>query len=138
MFFVDLCDRARTLATVLPDDVTNVFITLTARDLSESICIIARAECATTERKLLRCGATHVVMPAAIGAIRIARLVAHPDQDNEKLPAERYRMLQPKTSCCDLADYTTASDAKSIPNEVEELAQLASDLTHSIAERQVQ
>ncbi len=68
--------RARTLATVLPDDAINVFITLSARDLCESINIIARAECPSTERKLLRGGATSVVMPAAIGAIRIAQLAA--------------------------------------------------------------
>ncbi|MCG8653756.1 MAG: potassium channel family protein, partial [Pirellulales bacterium] len=66
--------RARVLATVLPDDATNVFITLTARGMSESIRIIARAESPFTEDKLIRSGANHVVMPAAIGAIRVAQL----------------------------------------------------------------
>ena len=68
-------ERASALATVLPKDATNVFITLTARDLNQAIHVIARAECPSTERKLLRSGADRVVMPAAIGAIRIAQLV---------------------------------------------------------------
>jgi len=67
--------RARVLTTVLPNDAINVFITLTARDLNEEIHIVARAECPSTERKLLRSGANRVVMPAAIGAVRIAQMV---------------------------------------------------------------
>lgn len=68
-------DRAKSLSTVLPNDAMNVFITLSARDLNESIQIIARAESPATERKLFRSGATRVVMPAAIGAMRIAQLI---------------------------------------------------------------
>ncbi len=47
-------DRARVLATVLPDDTANVFITLTARDLNPNIEIIARAESPSTKKKLMR------------------------------------------------------------------------------------
>ncbi len=68
-------ERARTLASVLPDDASNVFITLTARDLNSVLEIISRAECPTTERKLLRSGADYVVMPAAIGALRMAEII---------------------------------------------------------------
>ena len=50
-------ERASVLATVLPGDAENVFVTLTARDISDSIQIIARGECESTERKLLRSGA---------------------------------------------------------------------------------
>lgn len=67
--------RARTLASVLPNDAINVFITLTARDLNSEIEILARAECPSTEYKLLRSGADHVVMPAAIGALRMAEII---------------------------------------------------------------
>ncbi|MEM1305049.1 MAG: potassium channel family protein, partial [Planctomycetota bacterium] len=56
--------RAATLATVLPDDAANVFITLTARELNPDLEIIARAENPSTEKKLLRSGATRVVLPA--------------------------------------------------------------------------
>jgi trk system potassium uptake protein TrkA/voltage-gated potassium channel len=70
--------RARVLATVLPDDATNVFITLSARSLSPGITIIARGEAPTTETKLRHAGANQVVLPAHIGAERIAELILYP------------------------------------------------------------
>ena len=70
--------RARVLATVLPDDAANVFITLTARDLNPDVEIVARAENPSTERKLLRSGADRVVMPAVIGGQRMAELITRP------------------------------------------------------------
>ncbi len=50
-------DKARVLATVLPDDALNVFITLTARELSPQLYIIARGEYPSTEKKLKLAGA---------------------------------------------------------------------------------
>lgn len=73
-------DRARVLASVLPDDALNVFITLTARELSQDLEIIARAESPSTEKKLLRSGANRVVLPSAIGATRIAQLATCPTE----------------------------------------------------------
>lgn len=67
--------RARALATVLPDDATNVFVTLSARSLNENLTIIARGEAPSTERKLIHAGADHVVLPTHIGAERIAELL---------------------------------------------------------------
>jgi voltage-gated potassium channel len=67
--------RARVLATVLPNDALNVFITLSARALSPDIAIIARGELPSTESKLLQAGATKVVLPTHIGAERIAELI---------------------------------------------------------------
>lgn len=67
--------HAAKLATVLPDDASNVFITLTARELSDKLEIIARGENPKTERKLLQSGANNVVMPASIGAMKIASLI---------------------------------------------------------------
>jgi voltage-gated potassium channel len=71
-------DRASVLATVLPADAENVFVTLTARELNETIQIIARGESFSTERKLLRSGANRVVLPTMIGASKIAHLIACP------------------------------------------------------------
>lgn len=71
--------RARVLATVLPNDAANVFITLSARNLNPEIQIIARGEVPSTERKLLQAGANRVVLPAHIGADRIAHLIIHPN-----------------------------------------------------------
>ena len=71
--------RARCLATVLPDDAANVFITLSARKLNGAMQIIARGEAPTTESKLLHAGADKVVLPTHIGAERIAELILFPD-----------------------------------------------------------
>ena len=88
--------RARTLATVLPDDSLNLFITLSARDLCESVRIIARAESLSTERKLILGGASHVVMPAVIGAMQIAKLSECNESDRPALSEERFRMVEQK------------------------------------------
>ncbi|MCW3836802.1 potassium channel family protein [Sphingomonas canadensis] len=71
-------ERARALATVLPDDAANVFISLSARALNPEIEIIARGEAPTTERKLRNAGADHVIFPTHIGAERIARMILFP------------------------------------------------------------
>ncbi len=71
-------DRARVLATVLPSDATNVFITLSARSLNPALQIIARGEVPSTERKLIHAGADKVVLPMHIGAERIAEMILYP------------------------------------------------------------
>jgi len=73
--------RARVLATVLPEDTLNVFITLSARDLNADLEIIARAESPSTEKKLRRSGADRVVLPSSIGADRIAQLITCPSAE---------------------------------------------------------
>ncbi len=126
--------RARTLATVLPDDAANVFITLSARDLSATIRIIARAESPCTERKLLRGGATSVVMPSAIGAVRIAQLATSPTIEVTPLPEDRFRILN-QTTRKGLTDDDAAEIEQAVQAEVAELAHLAEDLTRSVVQR---
>jgi len=70
--------RATILATVLSEDAANVFITLTARGLNPGLTILARGEFPSTEKKLKQAGADHVVLPATIGALRMAHLITHP------------------------------------------------------------
>ncbi|MCW1381475.1 NAD-binding protein [Novosphingobium sp. KCTC 2891] len=74
-------DRARVLATVLPDDAANVFITLSAKNLNPAVKIIARGEAPTTENKLFHAGADKVVLPTHIGAERITELILYPATD---------------------------------------------------------
>lgn len=71
--------RARALATVLPEDAANVFITLSARSLNRDLTIIARGELPSTESKLIQAGANRVVLPARIGAERVAELLLYRD-----------------------------------------------------------
>ncbi|MBE9111042.1 potassium channel protein [Nodosilinea sp. LEGE 07298] len=70
--------RAKSLATVLPNDASNVFITLTAREMNPNLMILARGEMPSTEKKLRLAGANHVVLPASISALRMAHLISHP------------------------------------------------------------
>ncbi|MDP9057415.1 MAG: NAD-binding protein [Pseudomonadota bacterium] len=74
--------RARVLATVLPSDATNVFITLSARNLNPGLQIIARGEIPSTERKLIHAGADKVVLPMHIGAERIAEMILYPSTEH--------------------------------------------------------
>ena len=86
--------RARVLATVLPDDAANVFITLSARSLAPDIQIIARGEQPSTESKLRHAGANRVVLPTHIGAERIARLVLYPEGETEDNGAQQRQIEQ--------------------------------------------
>lgn len=70
--------KARYLTTVLPDDALNVFITLTARELNANLIILARGELPSTEKKLKLAGANQVILPATIGAERMAHMITHP------------------------------------------------------------
>jgi voltage-gated potassium channel len=72
-------ERARVLATVLPDDSTNVFVTLSARSLNQRLHIIARGEQPSTESKLLYAGANKVVLPTHIGAERMTEMILYPE-----------------------------------------------------------
>lgn len=86
--------RASVLASVLPSDAANVFITLSARDLNPNLMIIARGEDPSTERKLKQAGANRVVLPAHIGAERISHLIRFPQADDLIDNAEKSHHLQ--------------------------------------------
>lgn len=87
-------ERARTLATVLSNDAANVFITLSARSLNPSLEIIARGELPSTESKLLQAGANKVVLPAHIGAERIAELILYRATAALVLGSEQMKALE--------------------------------------------
>lgn len=70
--------EAKQVAIVLPEDASNVFITLSARNLNPDLNIIARGMKTTTEAKLKQAGANQVVLAEQIGAERIASLILRP------------------------------------------------------------
>ncbi len=88
--------RARALASVLPNDAANVFITLSARNLNREIEIIARGDAVSTERKLVHAGANKVVLPTHIGAERIAEMLLFPETSRFVLESEGMRELERK------------------------------------------
>lgn len=71
--------RAKALITALPDDASNVFVVLTAREMNPKLKIISRASEDASENKLKRAGADNVIMPDKIGGTHMAALVVKPD-----------------------------------------------------------
>ena len=71
--------RASTIVFGIQSDPENVFLTLTVRTMNPDITIVARGEHPKTEQKLIQAGASQVVMPAIIGAERIADIITRPE-----------------------------------------------------------
>jgi len=71
-------ERARALVSAAASDADNLYITMSARFLSEDLFIVARAESDGAERKLVRAGASRVISPYSIGGHRVAQAVLRP------------------------------------------------------------
>ncbi len=78
----------------MPDDTENVFITLSARNLNRTLRTIARGEVPSTENKLLQARATHVVLPAHIGAERVAHLLLIQDGEGLAQKPDQHRSFE--------------------------------------------
>ncbi|MCW5517760.1 potassium channel family protein [Muriicola sp. Z0-33] len=72
-------ERAQYLITALPDDASNLFVVLSARQLNKGLFIISRASLTTSQKKLELAGANKVIMPDKIGGDHMASLVVIPD-----------------------------------------------------------
>jgi len=70
--------RARGVIAALREDKDNLFVAITARALSETVRIVAKAVEYENETKLLRAGANSVVAPAYIGGHRMASEMVRP------------------------------------------------------------
>lgn len=75
-------EQARGLIAVLPSDVDNVFVTLTARQLNAGLSIIAKGTDASATSKLRRAGADRVITPSTIAGRRIASSILRPSVVN--------------------------------------------------------
>ena len=69
---------AKGIVTCLNDDASNVFVTLTARSVRDTLLIVARAEMTNSVSKLERAGANRVICPQVIGARRITNMLIRP------------------------------------------------------------
>ncbi len=70
--------QASRILCLTHDDVSNVYITLTARQASRDILIISRANKAETGRKLTQAGADHVVRPYEVVGHMAAEFIGQP------------------------------------------------------------
>jgi voltage-gated potassium channel len=70
--------RASALVAALETDADNVYVTLSGRALRPDLTIIARARTESSEPKLVRAGADHVVNPQRLGGDRMAAFAVQP------------------------------------------------------------
>jgi voltage-gated potassium channel len=70
--------KARGLASVLPEDKDNLLLTVTARQLNPNLRIVARCAEAGMVEKLLRHGANSAISPNMIGGLRLASELIRP------------------------------------------------------------
>jgi voltage-gated potassium channel len=73
-----LGNQAKRVLCLTHDDVSNVYITLTARQAAPDILIISRANKAETVRKLAQAGASHVVRPYEVVARMASEFIGQP------------------------------------------------------------
>jgi len=75
-------EQAKGLVSALPDDESNVFVVLTARQLNPRLTIVSQAEEERTVRKLLKAGANRVISPSKIAGHRMASIILRPSVVN--------------------------------------------------------
>jgi voltage-gated potassium channel len=71
-------ERAHAVIACVDSDAENIFVALSARELSSTVQIIARASAEDAERKLMRAGANEVISPYKMTGTEMARLALTP------------------------------------------------------------
>jgi voltage-gated potassium channel len=72
-------DRARALVAALSTDAENVYVTLTAKGLRSDIIIVARAQEESAKSKLLKAGASKVILPYQSAGQILAQSILKPN-----------------------------------------------------------
>lgn len=71
--------KAKALILTMPNDAENVFTVLSARASNPNLTIISRAQLKSSEFKLKKAGADHVILPESIGGAYMAGLISQPE-----------------------------------------------------------
>jgi voltage-gated potassium channel len=71
-------ERARGLITTIDSDAHNVYVILSARALNPQLFVVARANTADSEARLMQAGANRVVSPYTMAGHRLAELATRP------------------------------------------------------------
>ena len=72
-------DKARGLITAISTDADNVYVTLTAKGLRPDLPVVTRAQEQSAQKKLLKAGATKVVMPYESAGQILAHSILRPN-----------------------------------------------------------
>jgi len=70
--------QAKGVISALSDDASNVFATLTVRELNPKVQVVARASSESTISKLKIAGASRVILPNVLGGRKMAKLLTRP------------------------------------------------------------
>ena len=114
-------DRAKVLATVLPSDMVNVFITLTARNMRPDLRIIARAEDPSTEKKLKQAGASEIILPAFVGGVQIANSITKPSIGELLRGSGRYMKHDLQEIGLDIVEHVIKRDSTEVNQTILQL-----------------
>jgi voltage-gated potassium channel len=71
-------ERARGLITTIDSDAHNVYVILSARGMNPDLFVVARANTADAETRLMQAGASRVVSPYTMAGHRLAELATRP------------------------------------------------------------
>jgi voltage-gated potassium channel len=71
-------EKARGLITTIDSDAHNVYVILSARSLNPNLFVVARANTADSEGRLMQAGASRVVSPYTMAGHRLAELATRP------------------------------------------------------------
>ena len=71
-------ERARGLITTIDSDAHNVYVILSARAMNPKLFVVARANSADSEARLMQAGASRVVSPYTMAGHRLAELATRP------------------------------------------------------------
>ncbi len=71
-------EEASSLITALKDDSDNLYIVLSARDLNPRMRVVSSARDQRSRQKLLKAGASNVILPEQIGGFYMATLISKP------------------------------------------------------------
>jgi voltage-gated potassium channel len=71
-------ERAKGLITTIDSDAHNVYVILSARALNPNLFVVARANTADSEARLMQAGASRVVSPYTMAGHRLAELATRP------------------------------------------------------------
>jgi voltage-gated potassium channel len=71
-------ERARGLITTIDSDAHNVYVILSARAINPNLFVVARANTADAETRLIQAGASRVVSPYTMAGHRLAELATRP------------------------------------------------------------
>lgn len=72
-------DKAKHLIVALPNDVDNILVVLSARELNPNLKIVSRLSDPNNLSKLKNAGADHIIMPEKIGGDHMASLLMVPN-----------------------------------------------------------